>query len=215
MTGLDAGEKPQEQKPDGQAQQSTESSIDYSKIDWSKVDWSQVPATALPEEVVKATPTAKALLEETIQRRQTIKQLKDALAEKPAEQPKADAKPDASTDAPEWAKTLIEKVSAFEKQTQAQKVEAAIQAALTTNKLPAEARKFIVGDTPEAVAQSAADLAKMFTPSDPTSAGNPAGVGGGDIQSRAMQIIKNRIEGNKPVSDKGASIFDTGIQRIK
>lgn len=212
---LNAGEKPQEQQPDSQAQaQSGESAIDYSKIDWSKIDWKQVPVTALPEEVIKATPTAKALLEETIQRRQTIKQLKDALAEKPAETPKPETQsmPD---DTPMWAKQLIEKVSSFEQQTQAQKIQSAVDAALVANKLPAEARKFIVGDTPEAIATSAADLAKMFAPSDPTSAGNPAGGVGGDIQSRAMQIIKQRIDGNKPVSDKGASIFDTAIQRIK
>ena len=196
-----------------QNQQSDASAIDYSKIDWSKIDWTKVPVDAVPESVVKATPTGKSLLEETIQRRQTIKQMKEALGEKPAEQttPTQTPKPD---DMPDWAKQILGEVEAIKTNTQATAIKTATDAAMQQYKLPENARQFLVGNSPDEIAAKAKDLSAMFTPNDTTSPGNPGTRSGGDIHSRAKAVIKARIDGAKPVADTGNSIFDKSFHRI-
>lgn len=214
MAGLE-GEKPQG-TPEGSVvtPQSTASAIDYSKIDYTKIDWSKVPVDALPEEVIKETPTAKALLQETIERRKTIKQMKEALGEKPEGEPKA-AAPKSDDSMPEWAKLLMGEVQSIKQTTQQQELAKVVDAQMKERKLPETVRKFITGNNPAEIIANAAEMAKAFPQTDNTSAG--AGGGGTleTVQSEALRIINERINGSLPVSDKGKSIFDTRIQSIK
>lgn len=215
MAGLD-GDKPAEGTPDSSVDttKSTASAIDYSKIDWSKVDWTKVPVDALPEDVIKATPTAKVLLEETIQRRQTIKQMKEALGEKPAEtitktEPKAD------DDMPAWAKAIMGEVQSIKQQTAKQELDKVVDAQMKALKLPETVRKFVTGNNAAEIVANAAELAKAFPQQDSTSAGAGGGSTTDTIQSEALRIISERINGSVPVADKAKSIFDTRRQSIK
>ena|SRR5690242_19199659 len=198
-----------------QNQQTLSGEIDYSKIDWTKVDWTKVPADAVPESVVKQTKTGKALLEETIQRRQTISQMKEALGEKPAEEPKKTTSTQVQDDVPAWAKALLQDVSEIKADKAKSTINEMIEAAMAANKLPSEARSALVGTTKEAIDAQAVAIAKLLVPQDGTLPGNPAGKTEGDVQSRARSIIQAHLKGSTPVADSNQSIFGSDRQRIK
>lgn len=215
MAGLE-GEKPASGTPDSSVDttKSTSSEIDYGKIDWSKVDWSKVPVDVLPEDVIKATPTAKTLLEETIQRRQTIKQMKEALGEKPTDAP-SKTEPKSDDEMPAWAKAIMGEVQSIKQQTAKQELDKVVDAQMKALKLPETVRKFVTGNTAAEVVANAAELAKAFPQQDGTSAGAGGGSTADTVQSEALRIISERIKGSIPVADKGKSIFDVHVQSIK
>jgi len=222
-TGTEGDVTQNQGSPEGQGEQGQAATpaIDYSKVDWAKFDWSKVPATAVPESLVKETDAGKKLLQETIERRQKISQLKAALEEKaPATDskgttPTASVTPKPDDSMPEWAKQLMGQVETIRTNTETQAVKGLIEAALVANKLPETAKSFITGKTADEINAQAVELAKMITPKDTTNPGNPGNLAEGDIQSRAKAIINSRINGAVPVSEKGHSIFDTKIQHIK
>lgn len=198
-----------------QNQQTPSGEVDYSKIDWTKVDWSKVPADVVPDSVVKATKTGKALLEETINRRKTINQLKEALDEKPAEEPKKQTSTQQQDEVPAWAKPLIEAVSGIQAEKAKSTVNQMVKEVMDAKKLPDNLRPLITGETKEAIEAQVALLANAFVPADGTSPGNPGGMPQGDITSRARTIIQNHLKGSKPVADANGSIFGMDKQRIK
>lgn len=198
-----------------QNQQAPSGDIDYSKIDWSKVDWSKVPADTVPESVVKQTKTGKALLEETIQRRQTIAQMKEALGEKPADEPKKNTSTQGQDDVPAWAKALLQDVSEIKADKAKSSVEEMINNVMAANKLPADVKAAFTGTTKEAIEAQGAIFAKLFVPQDGTLPGNPAGKSEGDVTSRARAIIQAHLKGSTPIADSNQSIFGGERQRIK
>lgn len=211
LAAKDAGTPDSSAKPD----QSKSGEIDYSKIDYSKIDWSKVPVDALPEEIVKATPVARQLLEETIQRRQTIKQMKAALEEKPTDD--ATKKPaDKPDDVPAWAQNLITEVQSIKTATQRDVTDKVVTEQMAAHKLPEKVRQFLVG-TPDEIKAKAKDLAETYTQHDSTSqgAGGSDGTDSSAVQNRARAIIKAKLEGTVPVTESGKSIFGSQIQSIK
>jgi len=203
--------------PDGSEKpaQPVSGEIDYSKIDYTKIDWSKVPVDALPEDVIKETPVAKKLLNETIERRKTIKQMKEALEDKPAEDA---TKPTAKTDdaVPEWARQLMTKVESIETTTKQKDADKTVDEQMAIHKLPADVREFLTG-TPDEIKSKAAKLAKTYTQHDGTSpgAGGTDGKDSSDIVNRARAIIQAKLDGSVPVTESGKSIFGSRIQSIK
>lgn len=158
------------------------------QIDWSKVDLSKIPA-----EVVKSHPEYQKVLGESVERRQTIKAMREQLA-----QLETGTKPEPTTPA-QPISDLEKKFSAELESLRAdiRKTEVAQARTQAIKDVPAEFQEFVTGDTVEAVNASAAKvlaaLGKRPAPPATTSPGLP-GIAGNTDTEKATSIV-NRIYG--------------------
>ena len=166
----------------------------------SEIDWSKVP-----EDVIKNHPLYKSVLTESIQRRQELAELKKQLAP-PTDQPKTEDKPDKLSI---FEQELAELRKVVAEQAEREKLHsrsALVNAAAAAHKIPADLHKYITGDTAEAIAASAAELAKHVKPEQvaPPPA-NPA------QDAKDQSLLKAVTERMANVG--GQSPFDPGFQR--
>lgn len=185
----------------------------------TKIDWSKVNPDDIPEDVVKKHKFAKNVLDESIKRRKLIGELKDQLAvlegEKPEAKPADKKKPETSSDVsemPAWAKEMMNKVTAIETAALMGKRNSVVETVLEKHRLPAEAARFLTGDTEADLDASAAELAKLTVPErlkGGTGHGNAE-----DATARASRIIAERLSNAGGVSKEG-KFFDPVIHRQK
>lgn len=197
------------------SQNSTETAAEAQSttaIDWSKID----PAT-IPVDVVKATPHAKEILNETVERRKIIKDLKKQLTS--ATDDGAIVKPDPATptevpadDVPAWAKTILAKVEAIEQVSTKAQRDADLATALKAHGLPETAAQFITGQTKAEIEAAAKALVTIMVPSKME---GQAGYGGNeDAVAKASRILASRLNKQTAVDEAG-TFFSPQLHKNK
>jgi hypothetical protein len=157
------------------------------------VDWASV---TVPEDVIKNHPAYKAVLTESIQRRQELAELK---------KPKEPVVTDAPKDEDRF-KALEEKLEAMALENQAKNRSITVATVAATHKIPAELHNLITGDTAEEIAASAALIAKYIKVEQ--AAPPPANPAGPSEDKSLLKAVMDRMtQGNN------LSPFDPGFQR--
>lgn len=183
------------------------------------IDWSKVKVEDIPVDVVKQHKLYKDTLGESVQRRQSIKEyrqqmaeLQNKLAELDGEKPQP--KPDTNGETPKpEADPVLEAIKAeYIAFHQQEEYEKKLKAVATKHNIPEEYYTNITGDTPEEMEVSAANLAKLILKSG-ISSGNPGGEP--DALAPIKQRILERVKGDNDPLKGGLSPFDPGIQKSK
>lgn len=173
------------------------------------------------EQEVKNHPLYKELLSESIERRQTIKSLKEELETLKTSIPDT-PQPEASSDAPvvqsnsdvNDLKAQVEEL----KQTLAnQQLETARQKSLSDYGLPSGLAQFLTGNTVEEISAKAEELAnhlKPNTPRDVSDVGTPENPVN-DLQTRVLEKVlgKHKQEGSNIYDPNFATRHGGGVIR--
>ncbi len=179
-----------------------------------QVDWTKV---TIPDEVLKNQPAYKELLSESIERRQTIKELRSRIEELEAMFPVSENEeganntPSASSENDPVARALAQidvlnkKIEQLLEKTASAERKAVLQAAMRDNKIPEEYGQLITGETPEQIQAQAQLLGRLFKVQS-TSPGNAGSEGAkSDFYRRAEVALK----GDGELTD----IFAPGVHR--
>lgn len=184
------------------------------------IDWSKVDPTTIPADVVKKHPEYTTVLKETIERRQTIKQLKDQLngqEGEPAPQPPVapkDVKPTGDDDRFNKLEKLIESLATT---IQTQTVNTTREKVAAEFKLDLKdevTNRLLRGSNEQELIASAKDILALKQTST-TSPGNPGGFKNNEsLKQRVMQGIKGGQEATSifspdVMSDMGGGVLNT------
>lgn len=175
------------------------------QIDWSKVDWSKVQ---IPETVVKSHPEYQKVLSESVERRQTIKTMKEQLAKSETGTSTETTQQPATQPASDLEKKFADEIANL--RAEIRKTEVAQARAQALKDIPEEFQGFVTGDTVEAINASAANvktaLGKRPAPPPTTSTGLP-GIAGNTDAEKANSIVASIFgEGNANPFDPGQQI---------
>lgn len=174
-------------------------------IDWSKIDITQIPA-----DVIKKSPVYKEVLDESINRRKQIKDIKSKInAEDDGETPPAKKEP-VSTQTPtdDLAKQL-ETLTKLVTGLVTKDVAANKEVVGTKFGLSKEQAGFITGNTVEEMEASAKQIATTFGIKPPASGAGASNPGSG-VDDGLVARLKAKVTG----SDTMSNPFDPGVQRM-
>lgn len=208
----DDGKKELEKPQEGQEQQNESSTI----------DWSTIDVASIPEEVIRTSPAFKALLTESIERRQEIAKLRGTQPKQSEDKklPEANQAADNSGEIAQLKEALALLVNMAAADRQERLVDKVIQA----HKLPdnPRIRKMLADESsPDGMNTLAAELVNIFgvKPVEPskqspvtqtTSTGQPVtddNPAHNDLRKRIM----DKLQGNGNILGEG--VFSTGTQR--
>lgn len=202
--------KEQEQSQEAQEQENKSSTI----------DWSTIDVTSIPEEVVRNSPAFKAVLTESIERRQELAKLRAADKQPVKATTEADKSSDESGDRLSKLEQALETLVGL---TVADRQERVVEKVIATHKLPdsPRVRKMLQDEgSSENMEKLAAELVDIFgvksetsksspitqttSTGTPVAADNPAH---SDLRKRIMDKL------NDSGNILGEGIFNTGAQR--
>lgn len=169
------------------------------------IDWSKVNPADIPQELVEKHAAYKAVLTESIERRNTIKELK--------QQSPAGVQANSADNTNPLAAEVKALQGSVNKLLELQERDALTNARnslATQYNVPASRVKYIVGDTAEQMEQAAKELGEQR--GGGVSGNSLAGNGAGDAD--ALGALRNRIRAK--AQDRGVetpSPFEPGIQR--
>ena len=163
------------------------------------IDWSKVNLEDVPVDLIKKHPQYKQVLDESIQRRHEIKELKQKLPEQAPEQP--EVKDNSADEMPAWAKQLMDSVSTItQERNQNVRVKAAQEAGL-----PEKLASKLSGTTYEEYLADANDVAATLGIKKQKEGGEPLNPSAADTTDNLRQAVRRVRKGEDRVDMFSAS----------
>ena len=183
----------------------------------STPNWESVDVGTIPEDLIKNSPLYKSLMTETVQRRQTIKNLRSELSDNSEDGSTDTETQESSSNSESEPDSEVARLrQAVEKLTQ--RIASEDEQSLRENvaeryALPSELREFIKGDNETDMNESAKTLSELLKKQGVGNASaTNAQTTADERTNRFKQAIKDEKARNEDFS-KAPSIFDMGTQR--
>ena len=149
------------------------------------INWEEVKVDDIPVDLLKQSKAYKDLMSESVERRQTIKRMRDAMNE-PEEETSAEPQEITLTSLQEQLTQLTTILVQRDTDTARNMIAAEFN-------IPENLQKYIQGDSAEAMKESAEELSKAFA--QPTgNNSSPTNAGVQEPVSRAREAIKRQME---------------------
>lgn len=172
------------------------------------IDWSKVDPNSIPTDVIKKHPEYTVVLKETIERRQTIKQLKDQLngtEEQPAQAPVVPKdKPTGENDRISRLENLIESLATTIQTQTVTSVRERVAAEFKLDLKDEVTNRLLRGSNEQELTASAKDILALRQTTT-TSPGNPGGY-------KSNESLKQRVMAGIKGGQEATSVFSPEVQ---